>query len=115
MINLLEETIHEINHNNLKIEDIQFIGSNDQSYRMNWNQYKSIADVKYDNGYGGNEIPSDLIIVFNDGTVMTRDEYDGSEWWKTTSPFKLKETDTYIPITTLLGYDFNNAHYIDND
>lgn len=36
-------------------------------------------DFEYDNGYGGQELFG--IIVFTDGTWLTRGEYDGSEWW----------------------------------
>lgn len=36
-------------------------------------------DFEYDHGYGGQELFG--IVWFEDGTWMTRGEYDGSEWW----------------------------------
>lgn len=37
-------------------------------------------DFEYDNGYGLQEIGG--IVVFTDGSWLTRGEYDGSEWWE---------------------------------
>ena len=34
----------------------------------------------YDRGYGGQELYGQ--ILFKDGTVAIRGEYDGSEWWR---------------------------------
>ncbi|MDU0406154.1 hypothetical protein ML8HA_01956 [Lactococcus lactis] len=36
--------------------------------------------TNYDSGYGGQEIAYNLMIKGN-GFIMTRGEYDGSEWW----------------------------------
>lgn len=40
---------------------------------------KSLS-FKYNNGFGGQELYG--TIWLKDGTWCTRDEYDGSEWWK---------------------------------
>jgi len=34
-------------------------------------------------------VAGDLIIVFSDGAVMRRGEYDGSEWWNFYPPFQM--------------------------
>lgn len=37
-------------------------------------------NFEYDKGYGCQFVYG--VIVFNDGTWMSRGEYDGSEWWE---------------------------------
>lgn len=37
-------------------------------------------DFEYDNGYGGQEL--DGTVWLQDGTWLSRGEYDGSEWWE---------------------------------
>ena len=41
--------------------------------------YKSL-DFQYNNGYGGQELFG--TIWLEDGTWLSRGEYDGSEWWE---------------------------------
>lgn len=36
--------------------------------------------VNYDNGFGGQEVVTDLVIL-GDNWWLERGEYDGSEWW----------------------------------
>ena len=43
------------------------------------NFYNSL-DFKYDNGYGGQELFG--TVWLEDGTWLSRGEYDGSEWWE---------------------------------
>lgn len=45
-----------------------------------YNDFLSSLDFEYDNGYGGQEIYG--VVWLNDGTWLSRGEYDGSEWWK---------------------------------
>jgi hypothetical protein len=45
-----------------------------------WDQFLSDIDRVYDDGYGGQELFG--TIWFNSGYWSTRDEYDGSEWWR---------------------------------
>jgi len=50
-----------------------------------------LADVCYNNSFGGQEIAEDLLIVGEDWW-MERCEYDGSEWWEfKTMPVKPKD------------------------
>jgi len=85
---LLNETVDKINQSGLDLDDIIFIGSKDGKYSCNWLEFETLADRDYDSGYGGQEVASDLIIAFKCGTVMSRTEYDGSEWWSVVVPFK---------------------------
>ena len=50
-------------------------------YKNTWDNFSSNANFSYDNGYGGEEIPLDLIVVGKD-FWLERHEYDGSEWWE---------------------------------
>ncbi len=42
--------------------------------------FLSKLDREYDNGYGGQELFGK--IWYTDGTWSSREEYDGSEWWR---------------------------------
>jgi hypothetical protein len=89
IMNLLQETVEFINGIEQKTEDIIFIGSENSGHSCTWNEFKILADQEYDNGFGAQEVATDLIIVFSDGTRMWRNEYDGSEWWAHFPPFKV--------------------------
>jgi hypothetical protein len=39
----------------------------------------ALNDVNYDSGYGGQRLFG--LVWFEDGTWLSRGEYDGSEWW----------------------------------
>jgi hypothetical protein len=88
IMNLLQETVEFINGIEQKTEDIIFIGSENSGHSCTWAEYEILANRRYDNGFGGQEVATDLIIVFSDGTRMWRNEYDGSEWWAHFPPFK---------------------------
>lgn len=102
MVNLLEETRRSIEKSGHTPSDIIFIGSQDGKYSCTWDEFSKLADREYDNGFGGNEVASDLIIVFADKQQMWRGEYDGSEWWEYATPFK----SSYItkPIVSLFHH-----------
>lgn len=98
-MNLLEETIEKIKEAGLNIEDIIFIGSKDGRYRCTWEEFLVLANREYDEGYGSNEVASDLIILFKDNSRMYRGEYDGSEWWDVIRPLQIPVESK--PIATL--------------
>lgn len=79
MINLLQETIDYIKAHKHSPEDVLWVGSN--SVYTTWEEFSIVANIEYDNGYGGNEVPSDLMVVGQDWW-LERGEYDGSEWWE---------------------------------
>lgn len=86
-MNLLAETIAAIEQSAHSPEDIRFIGSVESGHRCTWAEFCAMADVEYHNGFGAQEVASDLAIVFSDGSSMCRSEYDGSECWEFAKPF----------------------------
>jgi len=80
-INLLEETEHVLFYHNKTWEDVSWIGGHD--FYISTEQFKEAAkDTNYYCGYGSEEVAVDLVICFNDGSWLSRAEYDGSEWWR---------------------------------
>jgi hypothetical protein len=45
-----------------------------------YNEFLNSLDFKYDSGYGGQELYG--TVWLEDGTWLSRGEYDGSEWWE---------------------------------
>ena len=88
MTNLLKETVDELEHYNLNQKYIVFIWSAESGHSCTWEEFKLLADQEYDSGYGGQEVASDLIIAFLDGSIMWRHEYDGSECWEYKPKFR---------------------------
>ena len=84
---LLDETIEDITMSGHTPEDIIFIGSVESCHRCTWQQFRELANFQYDSKYGAQKVAFDLIIVFSDGTSMTRGEYDGSEHWSYSKQF----------------------------
>lgn len=79
-INLYDETIRDIEGTGHTIHDIFWIGS--KEIRIPIQKFFEVAkNTTYDNGFGFEEIPLDLLIVFNDQSFLKRHEYDGSECW----------------------------------
>ncbi len=87
--NLLEETIEDIARSGHAVEQIVFIGSERSGHSCTWDEFRSLADVTYDDGFGAQIVALDLVIVFSDGTKMWRHEYAGSEGWEYSTPFKM--------------------------
>jgi hypothetical protein len=77
-MNLLKETLYILEQNNKSEKDILWIGN--LQFKITWENFKQIADVEYDSGYGSSQVAQDLLIVGN-GWWLERGEYDGSEWW----------------------------------
>lgn len=77
-MNLLEETISVLTEHNKTEKDVLWVG-NDEIYTT-WENFKSIANIDYDNGFGGQEVAIDIMIV-GSNWWLSRSEYDGSEWW----------------------------------
>lgn len=76
--NLLKETIKCLHTYGKKVSEVISVGNN--KHRISWECYKRNADFEYDDGYGCQEICSDLKIYGKD-FIMFRNEYDGAEWW----------------------------------
>ena len=101
MTNLLKETIEAIEGSGHATEDIIFIGSVKSAYSCTFDEFKLLANIEYDAGFGSQKVASDLIIAFSDGMQMKRGEYDGSEWWEFNKPFRMPESKK--PIARLIG------------
>lgn len=114
-MNFLTETKRAIKGSGHKPDDIMFIGSLDGEYRISWDKFKDIAAFDYDNGFGGQEIASDLIIYFKDHTYITRGEYDGSEWWQYNIILQYNEDDEYKDFNYLKGdYNWSTVEELNN-
>jgi hypothetical protein len=103
-MNLLKETIEDIRQSGHTPKDIVFIGSEVTGHRCCWTEFQTLANVEYDAGFGAQEVASDLIIVFFDGAKMWRREYDGSESWAYSRPFKMPTESHPIKHLTVAGY-----------
>lgn len=79
MINLLEETKRVLKRHGHTLSDIVWVGCKD--YRIETEQFIELANVLYDDGYGSQEVATDLLIVGADWW-LERHAYDGSEWWE---------------------------------
>lgn len=86
-MNLLKETIDAIRKAGQPVTAITFIGSVESGHTCSWAKFRDLADFEYSNGHNGfREIPSDLVIVFEDGSWLRREEYDSAEWWEYVVP-----------------------------
>lgn len=86
-VNLLEETKEAIEDFGQEIDNIIFIGSQESGHECSWELFEVLANREYDSGFGGQEVAADLIIVFENGTKMFREEFQGSMFWAWSSPF----------------------------
>jgi len=87
-VNLLDETIEDIEKTGHTPKDIIFIGCVETGHCCSWEEFKILANVDYHNGYGTSEVALNLCIVFKNKDVLVREEYDGSEWWSFKKSFK---------------------------
>ena len=108
MINFLDETIDAIKSTNHDLKDVMFVGSADGKYRMSIEKFVKKANFNYDDGYGGTEIATDLIVYFNDHTYMQRWEYDGSEGWEYRVKAIFNKTDEYKDFDVLGGGNYSD-------
>jgi len=79
MTNLLKETEEILTEHNLSNKDVLWVGSRD--LWTAWDNFKAVANVDYDSGYGVQEVMPDLLIV-GKYWWLERHEYDGLEWWE---------------------------------
>ena len=86
--NLWLETVFELEDNGKTFDDVLWIGCRD--FKISKEDFKLLANVEYDSGYGAPEVAQDLLIV-GDGWWMERGEYDGAEWWEWKEPPKEPE------------------------
>ena len=77
-MNLLKETKEILSENGKTIFDVLWFGTREAVFDVD---IQKLFSVDYDNGYGGAEIPAELIVA-GDTWWLERQEYDGSEWWE---------------------------------
>lgn len=88
MQNLLSETLSCLKDNGKTEQDVVFC--TDGNGYFSFDKFKEVCNIKYDSGYGGQEINASLMVVGRDWW-LERAEYDGSEWWEFKSkPLKPK-------------------------
>ena len=80
-MNLLKETLDALKENGKTPADVRWAGRASISAKCTWEDFAKQANFEYDSGYGGVEIPADLVVV-GDNWWLERAEYDGSEWWE---------------------------------
>ena len=81
MANLLEETKEILEQHSKTFDDILFVGDDFTHTKMTAKEFLEHANFEYNDGYGIEEINTDLILVGKD-FWLERHEYDGSEWWE---------------------------------
>jgi len=80
MTNLYKETEAIMKENDLRWEDIEWVGGD--RFQITLDNFKEIAKkTEYSNGFGSAEVPVELVIIAKTW-VMYREEYDGGEEWK---------------------------------
>jgi hypothetical protein len=105
-VTLLEETIQCIEASGHTPADVVFIGSRESGYRCTWEEFTTLADVRYDAGYGSAKVAQDLEVVFGDGSGMWRSDYDGKERWEFWEPFVEPADSKPIVRLTVEGTNF---------
>ena len=103
-MNLLDETKGAISQSGHSTDDVRFVGSRDGKLGIPWSQAEKVLDIDYDDGYGGQEIAADLVVVFTDGGFLRREEYDGSEWWEYEPPFRVPAMQWPFKLVKRLSY-----------
>lgn len=81
MANLLKETKEILERHGKTFDDILFVGDRTTHTKMTMKDFLEHANVEYKNGFGIEEINTELILVGKD-FWLERHEYDGSEWWE---------------------------------
>lgn len=99
-MNFLDETLEILKENNKTPEDVRWCGSKEWGY-FSFNDFHKIANFQYSNGFGGQEIAKDLMIVGEDW-YLERGEYDGSEWWEFKQGLSIPKKEN-IPTTLCNG------------
>lgn len=111
---LLEETIAVIQSEGGSVDEVKWVGSSDGTYAISWDEFCEIAKINYDDGYGGQEIAEDLVVV---GTNwwMTRGEYDGSEWWEFHTKPKIGKKPKKFTKVKVKGWGWSYLHNMNTE
>lgn len=93
MRNLLKETIDDLAENGKTLDGVALVGCKD--FMIPMDEFLRLADINYDDGYGGTEVADDLVVV-GDGWWLERHDYDGSEWWEYKEQPKAPDTIKHV-------------------
>lgn len=90
----LKEAIQDYELPKIKTADINF--NNRDSFYLSEihtteqrREFWDFLNREYDNDYGYQELYG--IVVFIDGSILIREEYDGSEWWNLECIYTLED------------------------
>ena len=78
-MNLLKETKRELKEHGKSLKDINWVGCDE--FTIPLENFVACADEEYDDGYGAQEVATDIVVV-GENWWLERHEYDGSEWWE---------------------------------
>ena len=78
-MNLLQETKAVLRENGKSLKDIKWVGCD--AFTIPLENFVACADKEYDNGFGAQEVATDIVVVGNNWW-LERHEYDGCEWWE---------------------------------
>jgi hypothetical protein len=78
-VNLLNETISILRDHGKTSNDVEWVGT--RSRWFTWDEFASVANIEYDEGFGCAQVAVDLLVVGRTWWLERR-EYDGSEWWE---------------------------------
>lgn len=108
MKNLYKETAEFLLENGKSMSDIVFVSGNGHEIPLD-NFIKAAKSYDYDDGFGSEEVPIDLLVVGKDWWIE-RHEYDGSEWWEyKTLPQRPKT------IKEILGFNMDRRYLYDEE
>ena len=88
-VNLMQDTLDCLMKEGKALSDVIWVGTSTGQTIAKEDFIKIASNLEFDDGFGGNEIRSDLVVV-GDNWWMERGEYDGSEWWEFKSIPKIK-------------------------
>lgn len=81
MAKIVKETVEWLEELGYLESDVLWVGSRDGEFAMSWADFKDkFKDLKYDAGFGSQEIAKDLVVV-GENWWLEREEYDGAECW----------------------------------
>lgn len=81
MTNLATSVLDKLREHNKTLADVLWAGSEDFGFMFPDDFRLAASNFNFDSGFGGQECPSDLVVVGDDWWLERR-EYDGSEWWE---------------------------------
>ncbi|MEG2265304.1 MAG: hypothetical protein RSC68_13335 [Acinetobacter sp.] len=81
-MNLKQETLDAMAENGMVIADIAYVSNRNLDQIMSVEDFFQLADREYNNSASGNEVNTELLIVFTNGDRLIRGSYDNNEWWE---------------------------------